>query len=145
MPHKIHMYIQVTHLSNHTVFSTFPEYGLLFGNWAWPWLGASKFRDILGWLGIGLGASKFRERLGWLVYNQLQFYDGWSNTRLSDCQRPACIVHWPPLPLSILCLCLSLSLSLSLSLRLSLSLSYRGHQWIVRVMSFRNMYGYMGL
>ena len=35
----------------------------------------------------------------------------------------------------------SLSLSLSLSLRLSLSLSSRGHQWIVRVMSFRNMYG----
>ena len=42
-------------------------------------------------------------------------------------------------------LSLSLSSSLSLSLRLSLSLSYRGHQWIVRVMSFRNMYGYMGL
>ena len=36
-------------------------------------------------------------------------------------------------------------LSLFLSLRLSLSFSSRGHQWIVYVMSFRNMYGYMGL
>merc|ERR1712218_253890 len=33
-----------------------------------------------------------------------------------------------------------LSLSLSLSLRVSLSLSSRGRQWIVRVMSFRNLY-----
>ena len=40
-------------------------------------------------------------------------------------------------------LCLSLSLSLRVSLYLSLS--SRGRQWIVRVMSFRNMYGYMGL
>ena len=38
-----------------------------------------------------------------------------------------------------------LSLSLSLSLCVSLSLSSRGRQWIVRVMSFRNMYGYVGL
>ena len=33
-----------------------------------------------------------------------------------------------------------LSLSLSLSLRVSLSLSSRWRQWIIRVMSFRNMY-----
>ena len=33
-----------------------------------------------------------------------------------------------------------LSLSLSLSLRVSLSLSSRGRHWIVRVMSFRDLY-----
>ena len=38
-----------------------------------------------------------------------------------------------------------LSLSLSLSLCVSLSLSSRGRQWKVHVMSFRNMYGYVGL
>ena len=40
---------------------------------------------------------------------------------------------------------LCLSLSLSLRVTLSLSLSSRRRQWIVCVMSFRNMYGYMGL
>ena len=35
---------------------------------------------------------------------------------------------------------MSLSLSLYLSLCVSLSLSSRGHQWIVRVMSFPNLY-----
>ena len=39
------------------------------------------------------------------------------------------------------CVCMSLSLSSCVSL----SLSSQGRQWIVRVMSFRNMYGYVGL